>query len=80
MVDGVPTRSIKAGAPTSPWKEETGLEETGLLEIARASALQRHRRWPQRPMSRAIFGLMWLLRIYVVLMLAVVLVQISRLA
>lgn len=51
----------------------------GLLEAARLSARRRMTGWPPRRLSPAVSALMWAMRLYVVLMLAVVALQIARL-
>ena len=53
--------------------------DQAVLEAARASALRRNAHWPPQALSPGTRVLLWALRIYVVLMLAVVGVQISRL-
>jgi len=54
--------------------------EAGLLAAARVSAHRRMTRWPRRALSPSVRVLMWAMRAYVVLMLAVVALQIVRLA
>ncbi|HJS86416.1 MAG TPA: hypothetical protein VJ779_13245 [Acetobacteraceae bacterium] len=49
------------------------------LVAARSSAARRRTGWPRRTLSGRIAALMWMLRLYVVGMLAVVAVQIARL-
>lgn len=51
-----------------------------MLDAARSVAARRDARWPRRPLSPALRLLLWALRVYVVLMLAVVVVQLARLA
>ena len=53
--------------------------EAGLLAAARFSAHRRRAHWPRRSLSPAVRVLMWAMRAYVVLMLAVVALQIVRL-
>ena len=53
--------------------------EAGLLTAARVSAHRRLIRWPRRALSPPVRVLMWAMRAYVVLMLAVVALQIVRL-
>ena len=53
--------------------------EAGLLAAARVSAHRRMTRWPRRALSPSVRVLMWAMRAYVVLMLAVVALQIVRL-
>ncbi len=50
-----------------------------LMETAKASAARRELTWPPRPITPPIRALLWALRIYVILMLAVVVVQLTRL-
>ena len=50
-----------------------------LHEAARASAARRDVTWPPRPLSPPVRALLWALRIYVILMVAVVIVQLTRL-
>ncbi len=50
-----------------------------LMETAKASAARRALTWPPRPITPLIRALLWALRIYVILMLAVVVVQLARL-
>jgi len=54
--------------------------DAGLLAAARVSAHRRMTRWPRRVLSPSVRVLMWAMRAYVVLMLAVVALQIVRLA
>jgi hypothetical protein len=49
------------------------------LSAARDSAARRRGGWPRRALSGHVGALMWMLRLYVVGMLAVVAVQIARL-
>lgn len=49
------------------------------LDAARRLAARRRTSWPRRPLSGRISGLMWLLRLYVVAMMAVVALQLVRL-
>ncbi len=51
-----------------------------LMETAKASAARRELTWPPRPITPLISTLLWALRIYVILMLAVVAVQLTRLS
>ena len=53
--------------------------DQAVLDQARISALRRSTRWPPQTLSPGTRVLLWALRIYVVLMLAVVGVQIARL-
>jgi hypothetical protein len=53
--------------------------DQAVLDRARASALRRSTRWPPQTLSPGTRVLLWALRIYVVLMMAVVGVQIARL-
>ena len=53
--------------------------DAGLLAAARVSAHRRMTRWPRRALSPSVRVLMWAMRAYVVLMLAVVALQIVRL-
>jgi hypothetical protein len=58
-----------------------GFPETeGLVELARRSARRRAGFWSRRPLRSPERLLMWLLRLYVLAMLGVVALQISRLA
>lgn len=59
---------------------ESALRDADILhEAAMASAARRDVTWPRRPLTPLVSVLLWLLRIYVVLMLAVVVVQLTRL-
>jgi hypothetical protein len=49
------------------------------LDAARVSAARRRTTWPRRTLSGHVTALMWMLRLYVAGMLAVVAVQIARL-
>ncbi len=49
------------------------------LVAARNSAARRRSGWPRRALSGRVAALMWMLRLYVVGMLAVVAVQLARL-
>jgi hypothetical protein len=49
------------------------------LDAARSSAARRRSAWPRRTLSGHVTALMWMLRLYVAGMLAVVAVQIVRL-
>ena len=53
--------------------------DAGLLAAAHVSAQRRMARWPRRVLSPTVRVLMWAMRLYVVLMLAVVALQIVRL-
>ena len=56
------------------------LHEADMLhEAALASAARRDVTWPPRPLTPLVRALLWTLRLYVVLMLAVVVVQLTRL-
>ena len=55
-----------------------GMDAT--LEAARSLAARRHAHWPRRPLSPGLRLLLWALRVYVLLMLAVVAIQLARLA
>lgn len=70
-MSGVATRE----GPGDPDAHEAGL----LREAAMASAVRRDVTWPPRRLTPLVRALLWALRIYVVLMLAVVVVQITRL-
>ncbi len=61
--------------------EEAGAaeDEDAVLARARESATRRRRSWRRRPLSGRVSALMWLLRLYVVVMLAVVALQLGRL-
>ncbi len=50
------------------------------LEAARRVAARRDAHWPRRPLSPGLWLLLWAMRVYVLLMLAVVAVQLVRLA
>ena len=69
-------RAAVAGTQDSVVVQE---RDQAVLEAARASALRRSTRWPPQPLSPGTRALLWALRIYVVLMLVVVGVQIARL-
>jgi hypothetical protein len=51
-----------------------------VLDAARRIAARRDARWARRPLSPGLWLLLWAMRVYVVLMLAVVAVQLVRLA
>jgi hypothetical protein len=51
-----------------------------VLDAARRVAARRDAQWPRRPLSPRLRLLLWAMRVYVVLMLAVVAVQLLRLA
>lgn len=53
--------------------------DAAVLDMAKLSAARRKAQLSRRPLSRAVRALLWTLRIYVVLMLAVVVVQLARL-
>ncbi len=55
-------------------------EEADILhEAARAAAVRRGVTWPRRPLTPLVQALLWSLRIYVILMAAVIVVQLTRL-
>lgn len=59
---------------------ELAVREADVLhEAAEASAARRDVTWPRRPLTPLVRALLWSLRIYVVLMLTVVVVQLARL-
>jgi hypothetical protein len=51
-----------------------------LLRAARLSAARRRTASARRPLSPGVSALLWAMRLYVVLMIAVVAVQVARLA
>ena len=56
------------------------VEDADLVhEAALASAARRDVRWPRRPLTPLVRALLWALRLYVIVMLAVVVVQLTRL-
>ena len=54
--------------------------DTALLQAAQISASRRRATWPQRPLSLPVRATLWALRVYLLLMLAAVAVQVARLA
>lgn len=50
-----------------------------LLDAARLSSARRQTTWPQRKLSGSVRLMLWALRVYLLLMLAVVAVQVARL-
>ncbi len=59
---------------------ELALRDADILhEAAQASAARRDVTWPLRPLTPLVRALLWVLRIYVILMVAVVIVQLVRL-
>ena len=75
----LPTFSPVFGPTPSPAGMGVPAGEAGLLAAARVSAHRRMTRWPRRALSPSVRVLMWAMRAYVVLMLAVVALQIVRL-
>lgn len=57
---------------------ESDAEETPLA-AARNSAARRRSAWPRRALSGRIAVLMWMMRLYVAAMVAVIAVQLTRL-
>jgi len=53
--------------------------DAAAFDAARHSAARRRSAWPRRALSGHVTALMWMLRLYVVGMLAVVAVQLVRL-
>lgn len=58
---------------------EPGTTDGALLQAAALSAARRDVTWMPRPLTPPVRALLWALRLYVVLMLAVVVVQLTRL-
>ena len=56
------------------------VRDGGLVALAHASARRRGGTWARRSLRPTERGLMWLLRLYVLAMLAVVALQVFRLA
>lgn len=67
-------------ASTAPFPPIGNPDAARLAVFARHSAARRAARFPHRTLSRGTNMLMWLLRFYVLVMLAIVAVQIARLA
>ena len=67
MADGTGQVAIQQGA------------DHAAFAAARHSAARRRSAWPRRALSGHVTALMWMLRLYVAGMLAVVAVQIARL-
>ena len=58
---------------------ETGIKNLDHAEAANRSAERRARSWPHRHLSRRVSTLIWGLRVYVVMMVGVVAVQLVHL-
>ena len=69
---GVATRQVMSDLAV---REEADI----LRETARASAARRDVTWPRRPLTPLVQALLWSLRLYVILMAAVIVVQLTRL-
>lgn len=60
---------------------QSGMTHTrdALVDTARQIAMRRLMHWERRPLSVGLMILLWSLRVYVFLMLAVVVIQLARL-
>ncbi|HET9148646.1 MAG TPA: hypothetical protein VFN77_11375 [Acetobacteraceae bacterium] len=58
---------------------QTGQTQESLADVARRISARRGMRWHRRPLSPGVRILLWSLRLYVFLMLAVVAIQVTRL-
>ena len=68
------------GAAARRTPSDPAVREADALQVAaEASAARRSALWSPRPLTPLVRALLWSLRIYVVLMLAVVVVQLTRL-
>ena len=70
-----------SGVAVARTRDDVVMQERNqaVLDRARASALRRSTRWAPQALSPSTRVLLWALRIYVVLMLVVVGVQVARL-